>query len=190
MGGALVHRAAGAGGVEHRGVVPEGAYAVQQLGPGAALGVEVAQGGAPLLVALLAGRAAEEVVLGDAGAGCGGPAGSDLARATLLAASAELAWGLGELVTWRGDPDAESLPLLLTANPVAAARVEARLQAALAAARGMLRQARPELDAVAEALVHRETLSGDEVEAIVAAVRQPVRALPVPEAAVVVGGVR
>jgi plasmid stabilization system protein ParE len=141
-----------------------------------------------LLVGLMAGRAAEEVVLGGAGAGCGGPAGSDLARATLLAASAELAWGLGENLSWRGDPDAESLPMLLAANPSAAARVEARLRTALASARDMLRQARPELDVVAEALVERETLSGEEVEAIVAAVRHPVRALP--GATMVVGGVR
>jgi mRNA-degrading endonuclease toxin of MazEF toxin-antitoxin module len=143
-----------------------------------------------LLVGLMAGRAAEEVVLGGAGAGCGGPAGSDLARATLLAASAELSWGLGDQLTWRGDPDVVSLPVLLAANPAAAARIEARLRAALAAARDMLRQARRELDAVAEALVRQETLTGDEVEELVAAVRQPVRALPVPGAAAMAGGVR
>ncbi|MFT8246483.1 AAA family ATPase [Roseomonas sp. BN140053] len=143
-----------------------------------------------LLVALLAGRAAEEVVLGGAGAGCGGPAGSDLARATLVATSAELAWGLGERLTWRGDPQPDSLPMLLAANPAAGARVEARLQGALAAARDMLRQHQPELDAVADALLQRETLTGAEVKELVAAARQAVRTLPAVEAAVMAGGVR
>ena len=47
------------------------------------------------VVALLAGRAAEEVVLGAASAGAGGSDGSDLAQATRLVARTESTLGLG-----------------------------------------------------------------------------------------------
>lgn len=129
-----------------------------------------------LLRELLAGRAAEELVFGTAGGGSGGPAHSDLAQATVIAASAELAWGLGGALTWRGDPDAGSLPALLAASPGAAENVEARLRAALDGAREMLRRHRRALDAVAAALLERETLSGEEAEFLVGRALMEVRA--------------
>lgn len=48
------------------------------------------------LAAMLAGHAAELVILGDVSAGSGGPADSDLGQATRLAAMAEASLGLGE----------------------------------------------------------------------------------------------
>ena len=129
-----------------------------------------------LLGVLLGGRAAEEEVFGEASAGSGGPAGSDLATATVIAASAELAWGFRSLL-WRGDPDAESLPGLLAAYPAVAAAVEKRLDASLAAARAILTSARPALDALAEALIARDTLTGEEAEGVVREARAPVRVI-------------
>ena len=127
-----------------------------------------------LLGVLLGGRAAEQVVFGEASAGSGGPAGSDLATATVIAASAELAWGFRSLV-WRGDPDADSVPAMLAADPEVAVAVEKRLEGSLAAARVILVRERPALDALAEALIRRETLTGEEAEGVVREARAPVR---------------
>ena len=129
-----------------------------------------------LLRELLAGRAAEQVALGEASAGSGGPAGSDLAMATVVAASAEMSWGFRSLL-WRGDPDVNSVPGMLAAYPEVSAAVEARLEASLAAARAILVRERPALDALAEALIARETLTGAEAEGVVREARAPVRAV-------------
>ena len=129
-----------------------------------------------LLRELLAGRAAEQVALGEASAGSGGPAGSDLAMATVVAASAEMSWGFRSLL-WRGDPDVNSVPGMLAAYPEVSASVEARLEASLAAARAILVRERPALDALAEALIARETLTGAEAEGVVREARAPVRAV-------------
>lgn len=121
------------------------------------------------LLELLAGRAAEELALGEAGAGSGGPVGSDLASATAIAAAAELSWGLGPALTWLGDPDPATLPSVLALHRGLAERVEARLQSALEEARELLRRHRSALDALAAALLEREALPGGEAESIVAA---------------------
>ena len=115
----------------------------------------------------LGGRAAEEVVYGVAGGGCGGPVHSDLAVATLLAASAEAAWGMGDMLTWRGDPDPDTLPAMLAMNKDIAVRVEARLREALDGARKLLKRHRPALDALAAALTRREAITGDEAAEVV-----------------------
>ena len=125
---------------------------------------------------LLAGRAAEELVLGMPGGGSGGPPDSDLGRATLLAASAELSWGLGDRLTWRADPQPETLPGLLAAHRDVAARVEERLRTALQSAKATLELHRRELNALAAALVERLALSGAQAEQVVAAAGQPMLA--------------
>jgi cell division protease FtsH len=56
------------------------------------------------LICLMAGRAGETLILGEPTAGAGGPAGSDLARATLLAAALEAAFGLGTHSVWLDEP--------------------------------------------------------------------------------------
>ena len=125
-----------------------------------------------LLVKLLAGRAAEELAIGCTGAGSGGPVQSDLGRATMIAASAEMSWGMGEHLLWRGDPEPSTLPLLLAQNRDIAARVEQRLRAALESAKATLTLHRPALDELAAALCERETLSGPEAEEVIAAARR------------------
>ena len=133
----------------------------------AAADVDTREGIAGVLRDILAGRAAEEVVYGEACAGCGGPAQSDLAQATLIAASAELAWGLGEALSWRGDPEPETLPHMLALHRDVAVRVEARLRAGLAEARELLSLHRRELDALAAAVAERETLTGEEAGQVI-----------------------
>jgi ATP-dependent Zn protease len=116
---------------------------------------------------LLAGRAAEQEVLGQVTGGAGGPAGSDLARATRLAANAETALGLSDRpLLWRGFWDGQEMAALMMAQPDVAQRVETRLEAAYGEARAVLRRHRAELDAVVAALLEREVLEGAEVEAI------------------------
>lgn len=117
---------------------------------------------------VLAGRAGEVLLLGSPGAGCGGAAHSDLATATVLAASAEMSWGYKRL-TWLGDPQADSIPLMLATNPKIAAAVEERLQGATTAVTDLLRQWRQALDDLVAALIERETLTGAEAEAIIKA---------------------
>ncbi|CAH2606160.1 Cell division protein FtsH (plasmid) [Rhodovastum atsumiense] len=121
-----------------------------------------------VLVDLMAGRAAEEVLLGEPGGGAGGSASSDLSQATVIAASAEAAWGLGGRLTWIADPTAENVGSLLGLNRALAERVEARLADAYAAAIDVVRRRRAEVEAVAEALAVREVLTGDELRAVVA----------------------
>jgi DNA polymerase III delta prime subunit len=116
---------------------------------------------------LLAGRAAEELLLGSPSGGAGGPGHSDLAVATRLAVGAETALGLGSGgLLWRGDPTEESLPTLLATTPGLVAATRARLDAAHAGAMELLQRERPMLEAVAAALLERGSLTGEEVEAI------------------------
>ena len=120
-----------------------------------------------LLVRLLAGRAAETLACGVCGGGSGGPANSDLGQATVIAATAEMAWGMGERLSWLGDPDAATLPHMLALHRDVAARVEGRLTDALASATDLLTAHRAGLNALAVALLDRETLTGQDAEKIV-----------------------
>ena len=157
------------------------AVSIRQSGPmsgstswnGTALEGDTPKEIAGLIRNILAGRAAEEVVYGVAGGGSGGPPSSDLATATLLAASAELAWGLSEALCWRGDPEPETLPQMLAMHRDVAVLVEARLRTGLAEARDILILHRRDLDALAAALVEQETLTGEEAALVITEARLP-----------------
>jgi ATP-dependent Zn protease len=116
---------------------------------------------------ILAGRAAEELVFGRSGMGCGGPEQSDLAQATLAAARAEVCYGQGGRLTWLGNPSADTLPGILALHRGVGDRVEKRLTEALEAAGGLLNANRLAFDALVDALLERESLSGAEAEEIV-----------------------
>ncbi|MDX8481860.1 AAA family ATPase [Mesorhizobium sp. VK24D] len=123
-----------------------------------------------ILIMLLAGRAAEELVFGSPSAGAGGMPGSDLERATELAKNIELRFGLGEL----GPvflPDGLHDPL--TVVPGLLASVRKRLDGALSDARGLLEENRTALDAVAEALERSGYLSAAEISELVSAANHP-----------------
>ncbi|WP_274427396.1 hypothetical protein [Chelativorans sp. YIM 93263] len=122
------------------------------------------------LVVQLAGRAAEEAVIGSALAGSGNGEHSDLARATDLAAHMELAFGYGR--TWpllhRPAADRSSL---LSYHPEIAERVHVRLEAAYSGALELMEANRESLEAIAEALLVSETLEGDELDALIATIK-------------------
>jgi AAA+ superfamily predicted ATPase len=130
-----------------------------------------------LLQRLLAGRAAEAVLLGSVSAGAGGAAESDLARATQLAAAAVGALGLGDSLVWTGLPEPNDVPDALVRQPVLAQAVAAQLDAADATARALVVKHRPAVEAVAEQLLTKGSLSGPEVTEILAA-NPPAEATP------------
>lgn len=121
-----------------------------------------------LLISLLAGRAAEEVVLGEGSSGAGGGSNSDLARATKLALQASLALGLDPAsgLLWAGQPEDRLIPTLLAADPALAARTKARLAAAYLEALALIAARRGAVIALADALVKRGALDGDEIAQI------------------------
>lgn len=128
---------------------------------------------------LLAGRAAEEEIIGSAGHGCGVEPESDLGQATELAAAAEMAFAGGpELAYRRVQPD--KLNDVLYRFPAAARRVEGRLRVADDAVRAMLAHNRHVLLALVDNLERRGVLSADDVEGVIASAREsvaPVRAV-------------
>lgn len=117
----------------------------------------------------MAGRAAERVVFGEASAGAGGAADSDLARATTMAVALEAAWGLGERLSWLGDP--ETIAPRLRLDPPLAARVEDHLRRAEDRALRILQAQRPVLEAIATALRDKSMLTGPALEELMAQVR-------------------
>jgi hypothetical protein len=117
------------------------------------------------LVALLAGRAAEQIVFGEATAGAGGE-DSDLSRATQLAMRLETHYGLGTfgLVCVAGDTNSRDL-LLLDSLRSAVGRT---IDRAYAAALDLLGQNRRALDALAGALFDAGYLDRGEIAAVLA----------------------
>ena len=121
------------------------------------------------LVVLMAGRAAEEVVLGTASSGAGGGATSDLAQATGLALRASVSLGLDpdDGLLWRGEPDDRTAPAMLECDPRLAARIRVRLAGAHEQASELVRRRLGAVSALADALVERRTLSGEEARDLV-----------------------
>lgn len=120
------------------------------------------------LVILLAGRAAEEIVLGEPSAGAGGGSDSDLAKATLLATSTVSACGFGDGLLWSGVPDDASLSRTLAMDPALVRCVQETLADTYASALDLVRGRQGAVEAVAGALVARRALDGAEVGRIVA----------------------
>ncbi len=116
------------------------------------------------VVTLLAGRAAEETLLGGGSLGAGGGADSDLGRATGLLAALHASFGLGAGLLWRADPDAAAAQL--DADPGLRARVEADLERLHGRATQIARTHTAAIDAVARRLAARRVLTGAEVAAL------------------------
>lgn len=123
-----------------------------------------------LLREALAGRAAEEELLGEASAGSGGGTESDLATAAVTALG--LDEGGGALV-WRGLPDAAGVPDLLAMRPDVAGRVGEMLDAAYAEARSVVRKHGLAICRLADLLATQETVSGADVERLLSAGTPP-----------------
>lgn len=110
---------------------------------------------------VLAGRAAEEIVFGyeEISGGAGGAEnGSDLAIATRLATSLVSHYGMGPErdLLWGESPDGDERE-----------QTEQLLQEAYERAREKLKERKDRLEALAEALVERQELTGEEVRGLV-----------------------
>jgi cell division protease FtsH len=110
------------------------------------------------LVVMLAGRAAEEVAIGDVTTG----AGDDLQRASSIVGAMLSRLGMGEELGLYVVPEGSEMP--------AAARDEVKnlLAERYEAARRLLREQRPLLDRVAETLLADETLTRERFLAVIA----------------------
>ncbi len=108
---------------------------------------------------ILAGRAAEELVLGSPSVGAGGAPTSDLALASDLALRLELSWGLTDHgILYQADPSGA----LLAACPEVRGRANDRLREAMGRVRARLSDERPALEALAERLVAERTMEPGE----------------------------
>ena len=113
-----------------------------------------------LIACLLAGRVAEQRVLGRASVGAGGSADSDLGRATQIALEAETAFGFGSDMPLIYRPPTGAADLLHY-NLDLAQRINARLETAEATIRGVLEKHHDALIALAKQLVEVRVLEGD-----------------------------
>ena len=122
------------------------------------------------LVQLLAGRAAEEVVLGQPSSAAGGTGSSDLARATWLAATASTSLGLDNAtgLVWSGTLDKTVLAERMADDPHLATRVRGVLDDAYVEALTLIRVHQVGLEAMAAELVVHGVLDGVQAAAIAA----------------------
>ncbi|WP_323715973.1 AAA family ATPase [Paracoccus aminovorans] len=112
------------------------------------------------LVQMLAGRAAERLILGDVSAGAGGSPDSDLAQATMIATSIQTRYGLGaQGPVWTADPET-----LLALDPDTLFRVRRELEAAEKRATQILSTHRSLLEEMAEALMASRDMDRTEAQ--------------------------
>lgn len=116
-----------------------------------------------MLVMLMAGRAAEQIVIGKVSSGSAGTEESDLARATKMTLAMERSLGFGAIqpLLYRDDKDPTAV---LDGNPDLAARIHVRLEMALARAVEVLSENRDKLDALTKALFDAQALDGEAVK--------------------------
>lgn len=112
---------------------------------------------------LLAGRAAEEEIIGTAYRGAGGGEGSDLHKATDLVAFMEIQLGMGEGISYIDAKSSPERDRIRQVNPVIAARVERVLAREMERSREVVRRYRHAVEAVADVLEKRAHIAGDEV---------------------------
>jgi ATP-dependent Zn protease len=112
------------------------------------------------VVATLAGRAAEEAAFGEVSSS----AVADLASATQMLACGHAAQGLGRSLIHHDDPST-----LLASDTKLRDVVEADLRRLYARALGLVRRRRAEVERITGALLARRFLTGDDVEALLAA---------------------
>lgn len=111
---------------------------------------------------LLAGIAAERLVLGQSGFGAGGETNSDLALATRLLAEAELCHGLGEQLVFAASADSPDLFAFLRREPGLRRRLDGLLQSCLDRSTQLLSTDRAALEIVAGELARCGRISADD----------------------------
>ncbi|AOF89997.1 ATP-dependent Zn protease [Sinorhizobium sp. RAC02] len=157
-GHAVVHNALRLGPIHGLNIDTPGGGGYSQLGFTAS-GSDTLGYREDMLAMLMAGRAAEQIVVGSVSAGSGGTDDSDLARATRLALAMERSLGFGAIqpLLYRDDKDPTAV---LDGNPDLSARIHARLDKALARAVEVLNENRDGLDALVKALFDAQALDG------------------------------
>ncbi len=127
------------------------------------------------LAILLAGRAGEELVLGEPSAGAGGAPGSDLYAATRIAAGM-----VGSLGLAGPTPHVFTAPLRDVAEVLSYATLHAAvvdiLEDAERHARGLLTAHRPVLDRLVDLLIARRHADGETIAGLIAEAQRAVRA--------------
>jgi len=119
-----------------------------------------------MLTAMLAGRAAEEEILGTVVAGSGGGTASDLGRATQLALQMETSFGFGSdtpLLNLDGQRHAD----VLVYRTDIAERGNARLESAYGAALRLVRGHERHVRALALELLRHDTLEGQDLDRLI-----------------------
>ena len=116
------------------------------------------------LTELLAGRAAEVLMLGEASAG----AAIDLQHATLLCVAIEVSLGLGKRLSGIGIINADEVARTLVMQADVAQAVEGRLCIAHEAAMSVVTRHRGELERLTAALLAESALTGAAISALVA----------------------
>lgn len=115
---------------------------------------------------LLAGVAAEEVVLGSRSAGGGGSRGSDLHLATLAALRIEASYGLGEGLAFLAAEGEADLLRLLHASQAVRERVEGVLAEQMARARSLIQHHRIGANRVAKELLEKKRVDFARIAAL------------------------
>ncbi|MFD2053746.1 AAA family ATPase [Mesorhizobium calcicola] len=123
-----------------------------------------------VMITLLAGRAAEELVFGSPSAGAGGVQGSDLSRATDLAKDMELRLGFGDLGPVFLPEGAHDTLVIM---PGLLGSIRRRLDRAISDAKELLGMNRAALDGVADRLALSGYLSAAEISEVVSTASQP-----------------
>lgn len=119
------------------------------------------------VVQLLAGRAAEEQILGEAGTGSGGNATSDLALSTRYVATIYISEGFGEDLIYRGDRN--DVPIVLARNADITRAVDVHLKRLYRQAMDLAAANQHRIGAVADELMKTRVMSGERFQAIVVA---------------------
>ena len=128
---------------------------------------------------LLAGRAAEELLLGDVSSGAGGGQSSDLARASVMIVNGLAAQGLdGGAPLWTGPVRPESMAQFMSRRPVLAREVEVLLAEVYAETKAILERHVHALQAVTDALLASKNVLGGEISALVTPVSGAVTLAP------------
>lgn len=120
-----------------------------------------------LIVHWLAGRAAEEVLLGEPGLGAGGSARSDLGMATRHLGMLHLSNGLGEKMQFRADEN--TVGLVLLRDEMASDAVEADLRRLYARSLALIHQHAELVRTLSEALLARQRLNTGEFLVVIGA---------------------
>jgi ATP-dependent Zn protease len=127
----------------------------------------------------LAGRAAEEVLLGCVTAGAGGLEESDLAVATRIGYSAVAQWGLSSSpsIGWLRKCAPEQI---MVSHPRLAEEAQRMIDAAYVRARALIKRRRRQVEAIADALVKRRALAHADIEALLARSPGPAKSKAAP----------